>query len=718
MGQSQDEPLTTEVLYKNINKKLTLNDLTFYYIIGKGGFGNVYKVKEKITGHYCALKQMSKAKIINARLETNVLRERNYLAKINSPYVVNLLCAFQNENNLFLLMELLTGGDLRYHILNYNFFFTETQLKFLMTNLIIGLEYIHKKEIVHRDIKPENIIFDSVGFAKITDFGISCLEKEIDEDDDSGTPAYMAPETLNRKKQNFSVDFYSLGVIAYELITGKVPYDGNDRKEIKALMKNDDIDLTKDDKLKENYSDFCLEFITLLIKKNPKERLGYKKGEEELKQHGFFMGMKWDYIKKRRYKSPNYDIIKYSKIKNGYVKELFDFDNCRKSDDIDMSKLKEYIEIIKDDNYSMFFQYYTCVCVDNIMRELRKDEEDEFLVSYYKKKRLKKSQSTDNIDSEQKSKRHHHHHHHHHQYQYDKDYSSKYHGNIYKLPHIVNDPAEIYHKNRENRIKNYYENKLDKYKDYLYLLKKGYQDKKELINLYQTNQLKQIPMQYPYNYLPPINNPYNNNLYPSYKKTKDYINPYINQAYRKDSINDINNNYNMNKMMSKFFDKMSQDRNNFFVKYNKNNCFDKNNKESDDSEYYSSDDEAAFKYKYKYFDMPYQNPYYPNIQYHNIISPQYYNENLREKQRLKSKDIRFHQKRYDTSKRTKAGMIKVEETTTEESEEDEDSDSRSEGYKKSNGMKMYGNNKDKKKTKKVDYEEEDSDEEESEEDDE
>ena len=178
MGQSQDEPLTTEVLYRNINKKLTLKDLKFYYIIGKGGFGNVYKVKEKVTGHYCALKQMSKAKIIQAKLETNILRERHYLAKINSPYIVNLLCAFQDKNNLFLLMELLTGGDLRYHILNYNFYFTETQLKFLMTNLIIGLEYIHKKGIVHRDMKPENIIFDSQGFAKIADFGISCMEKD------------------------------------------------------------------------------------------------------------------------------------------------------------------------------------------------------------------------------------------------------------------------------------------------------------------------------------------------------------------------------------------------------------------------------------------------------------------------------------------------------------------------------------------------------------
>ena len=680
MGQSQDEPLTTEVLYRNINKKLTLKDLKFYYIIGKGGFGNVYKVKEKVTGHYCALKQMSKAKIIQAKLETNILRERHYLAKINSPYIVNLLCAFQDKNNLFLLMELLTGGDLRYHILNYNFYFTETQLKFLMTNLIIGLEYIHKKGIVHRDMKPENIIFDSQGFAKIADFGISCMEKELDPDDDSGTPAYMAPETLNGKKQNFSVDFYSLGVIAYELITGKVPYDGYDRKEIKSLMKNDDIDLTTDEKLKDNYSEFCLEFITLLLKKNPKERLGYK-DIEEIKSHGFFMGMKWDYIKKRRYKSHNYDIVKYSKIKNGYVKELFDFDNCRKSDDIDMSKLKDYIEIIQDDNYSMYFQYYTCMCVDNIMRELGKDEKDEFLESYYRKKRMKKSQSTDNIENDDKSRHKYHHHHHHHRYH---QYPSKYHGNIYKLPNISNDPAEIYHKNRENRIKNYYENKLDKYKDYLYHLKKDYKEKSHLMNLYQKNQL---PMLYPnYGYFPKIKNPYNqnNSFYPypytKSKKQDDYYPfPPISQT-RKDSIFKLN----ANRIMSKFFDKMSQDRNNFFVKYNKNNVFEKGEDDDDYSDYYSSDDDDENVVKYKYVNMPYNNPYYPNVKYNNIINPYWYMQNLREKQRLKDKEIKRFHRRYDTNRRTKLGVIKVEETATEESEEDEESEST-----KSNGMKMY-----------------------------
>ena len=178
------------------------------YVIGKGGYGKVYKVKDKITHRYYALKQMTKVKILEERSEENILNERMILAKMHSRFIVSLLYSFQNQNNLFLVMELLTGGDLRYHLLNYRFVFTETQLKFLLTNIILGLEYIHKKGIVHRDIKPENIIFNIQGYLKISDFGISNYLKKLDKSDDSGTPAYMAPETIKGQDQDYSVDYY------------------------------------------------------------------------------------------------------------------------------------------------------------------------------------------------------------------------------------------------------------------------------------------------------------------------------------------------------------------------------------------------------------------------------------------------------------------------------------------------------------------------------
>ena len=153
---------------------------------------------------------MTKARIIDKGLETTILQERNFLAKMNSPFVINMLCSFQNKNNLFMLMELLTGGDLQFHIKHYHYYFSETQLKFLITNLILGLEYIHKKDIIHCNLAPDNIMFDSRGFAKIIGFGDSCAkgakpEEKIIQMDAS---SYMAPETIKIEKLDLCADLF------------------------------------------------------------------------------------------------------------------------------------------------------------------------------------------------------------------------------------------------------------------------------------------------------------------------------------------------------------------------------------------------------------------------------------------------------------------------------------------------------------------------------
>ena len=216
---------------------------------------------------------MFKAKIIDDALETVVLQERNALAKFNSPFVVNMLCSFQNKNNLFIVTELLTGGDLQFHILHYKYYFSETQLKFLITNLVLGLEYIHKKGIIHCNLSTENVMFDSRGFAKIIGFGSCCTkDKVIDEKVlKYSASEYMAPETLDKKSLDYTADFFSIGAIAYKLIKGK-KY---------RINEDDKTNILKDKQLRKNYSEFCLDFISKLLKRDPKERLGRKEYEVE-----------------------------------------------------------------------------------------------------------------------------------------------------------------------------------------------------------------------------------------------------------------------------------------------------------------------------------------------------------------------------------------------------------------------------------------------------
>ena len=589
---------------------------------------------------------MTKAKIIDKGLETFILQERFYLAKLNSPFVVNVLCSFQDKNNLFIVMELLSGGDLQFHILNYDYYFTETQLKFLMTNLILGIEYIHKKGLIHCNLKPDNIMFDSHGFAKIIGFGDSCLKGEIIDEKLLNVDAseYMAPEVLDQEEIDFTADFFSLGAVGYKLISGK---EYNEEK---------DIDLTKNEKLKENYSDFCLEFISKLLKRNKNKRLGSKEYEKELKQHDFLMGMKWDLIKKGVFISPIIDIIKFSRINSKY-NELFDYDLCNKTkDEPTPEELNNYMEIIEGVSYPMYFQYYTCMRVHNILRELSKDDnvakDDYYFLA--KDKKVRKSQSSRQLlpskkKSEINDENHHHHHHHHHQhFQPKKKYE-----NIYELPYISNKTEKEFRK-REHKIKDYYENKLLKYKDHIKKLKND-------------NQIQYIQAQYV-----DQNHPIYKSFFPPPPPKKIYPHRHLNN-YNNYNYESKRDNYlprippplplpqreykempnTMERVMARFYNQMSKDRNNFFIKFNKNNYFDKKNDDSQYDDYSSSDSsglEPEEKYpKNKLIDIPYVNPNYPNVQYHNYIN----------KNEIKNNNMI-------------PGMVKVEEyTETVESEESE-----------------------------------------------
>ena len=230
---------------------------------------------------------MNKSKIIDQNSERNMLQERFFLSKMNNPFIVNMICSFQDKDNIYLVLQLLTGGDLRYHLSNYTEPFTEKQIKFLFSNIILGLEYIHSKDIIHRDLKPENIIFDDKGYAYITDFGIAWSNSEEHNGDNSGTPVYMAPEALFDLDQDFRVDYYSLGVIGYEIIMGKTPFEGNSRHDIKQQMDEKDIFIDINDN--EKYSDICIDFFNKLLNKKPEKRLGANSGIAEIKEHLFLL---------------------------------------------------------------------------------------------------------------------------------------------------------------------------------------------------------------------------------------------------------------------------------------------------------------------------------------------------------------------------------------------------------------------------------------------
>ena len=165
MGQK-----TSFINEKNMNKKnlsnlelINKNSFELLSIIGKGGFGKVWKVYHKKSKKLYAMKLMSKQKIIDKKSAQSVKNERNFLSKIFHPFIINMHYAFQDSNNLYLVMDYLTGGDLRYHLCLYNEF-NEIECKFFAACILLALEYIHDNNVIHRDLKPENLVFDKEGY--------------------------------------------------------------------------------------------------------------------------------------------------------------------------------------------------------------------------------------------------------------------------------------------------------------------------------------------------------------------------------------------------------------------------------------------------------------------------------------------------------------------------------------------------------------------------
>ena len=173
---------------------------------------------------------MSKAKIIDKKSEKSIKYERELLSRLKHPFIVNMQYAFQDYENLYLVMDLLNGGDLRYHISRHRKFSEEQTRKyfinlflgFFIACIVLGLEYIHNNSILHRDIKPENLVLDDKGYVRITDFGIAKLYQKENSSETSGTPGYMSPEVMCAQNHTIAVDYFALGVMGYEFMNGRV----------------------------------------------------------------------------------------------------------------------------------------------------------------------------------------------------------------------------------------------------------------------------------------------------------------------------------------------------------------------------------------------------------------------------------------------------------------------------------------------------------------
>uniref|UniRef100_A0AAR2IJV8 Ribosomal protein S6 kinase n=1 Tax=Pygocentrus nattereri TaxID=42514 RepID=A0AAR2IJV8_PYGNA len=320
----QDDSILKEIDISNHVKegfeKADPSQFELLKVLGQGSYGKVFlvrKIKGSDTGQLYAMKVLKKA-TLKVRDRVRSKMERDILAEVNHPFIVKLHYAFQTEGKLYLILDFLRGGDLftrlskevssleaiEFHlkvIMPVTVMFTEEDVKFYLAELALALDHLHSLGIIYRDLKPENILLDEEGHIKITDFGLS--KEAIDHDKRAysfcGTIEYMAPEVVNRRGHTQSADWWSFGVLMFEMLTGSLPFQGKDRKETMALILKAKLGMPQ------FLSPEVQSLLRALFKRNPSNRLGAgPDGVEEIKRHHFFATIDWNKLYRKEIKPP------------------------------------------------------------------------------------------------------------------------------------------------------------------------------------------------------------------------------------------------------------------------------------------------------------------------------------------------------------------------------------------------------------------------------
>ena len=242
------------------------------------------------------MKKMSKKEIIDQKQQEATKNELKFLSSVKSDFIGKLHYAFQDKHCLYLVMDLLPGCDLRYHMIQKKNFDMECS-RFFIACLIEALEDIHEQKIVHRDVKPENLAFDDKGYLRLVDFGLALRSKSCSLGRTSGSVGYMAPEVSQGLPHGEAADIFAIGVIAFECMTGRTPYPrGTTRLKYRDRIQQSQARVEKHS-IPPGWTENAADFINKCLLKDPKKRIGNRKGVQLLKKHSWFKGFNWEALK-------------------------------------------------------------------------------------------------------------------------------------------------------------------------------------------------------------------------------------------------------------------------------------------------------------------------------------------------------------------------------------------------------------------------------------
>lgn len=287
MGNSQGKQVP-------FGDEVNLNHFRLLRVVGKGAFGKVRIVERKDSGLTFALKYIRKEEVVRSESVRNIIRERRMLEHLNHPFLCNLRYSFQDIEYIYIVVDLMNGGDLRFHISRKCF--TEEAVRFWMAELGCALRYIHSQGIVHRDLKPDNVLLDSQGHVHLADFNVaSDFKPGRPLTSKSGTLAYLAPEVYEGGGYYCEVDWWSLGVTFYECIYNKRPFEGRSQESLseaitkaqpKYYVTNPAVTIP------------CLRALAALLEKDRSKRIGAN-GFETFTSHPFFAEIDFEALERK-----------------------------------------------------------------------------------------------------------------------------------------------------------------------------------------------------------------------------------------------------------------------------------------------------------------------------------------------------------------------------------------------------------------------------------
>mmetsp|Transcript_16271 Transcript_16271/g.22869 ORF Transcript_16271/g.22869 Transcript_16271/m.22869 type:complete len:393 (+) Transcript_16271:28-1206(+) len=295
--QQQDQKESGSV---TINETMKVEDFELLKVVGKGSFGKVMQVRKKDTGEIYAMKVLKKDQLVKRKQVAHTKTERKVLENIVHPYIVSLRFAFQTDTKLYMILDYFAGGELFFHLKTQGRF-EEKRAMFYAAQIVLALECLHSQAIVYRDLKPENVLLDENGNIKLTDFGLS-------KDDVSGkqlthtfcgTPEYLAPEVIHGAGYGQAVDWWSLGTLLFEMLTGLPPFFNSNlhvmyEKIIRAKLT-----------FPAYMSPDAISLLTGLLDRSPKRRLGSGTTDaQEIKDHPFFKEIDWQLLFEKKITPP------------------------------------------------------------------------------------------------------------------------------------------------------------------------------------------------------------------------------------------------------------------------------------------------------------------------------------------------------------------------------------------------------------------------------